>query len=149
MGSQTVLVDEFRLIPNPAHCEILINDVPLLELIAERERQLHLDPPSRHLLLPAALALLPSRHLFGEHQYEESGWCADWSSWGLGEDKTAIASCICGDVGCGPLLVTIELHRGVVTWHGFVSRSRSDYHLGFTFARKRYEHQLQQGSREL
>lgn len=137
-----LLMDEFRLLPNVAHCDILVNDLPLLDLVTERERQLRIDGAGEYLLLPAKLALFPSRHLLGEQSLEDWGWCADWESWGFGKQKTAIGGCTCGDVGCGPLLVTIELRRGVVIWRDFVSRGGREYHLGFTFARKRYEHQL-------
>ena len=143
-GRQNDAVDEFRLIPNVAHCEILVNDVPLLDLVTECEHRLHVDPAGAYLLLPGELALFPSRYLLGEHTVDSSAWCSDWESWGFGKDKTAIAGCTCGDVGCWPLVVSIELERGVVIWHDFVSRRSQDYHLGFTFARKRYEHELVQ-----
>ena len=114
-------VDGFRLIPNVAHCEILVNDVPLLDLVTERERRLRVDHAGDYLLLPGELALFPSRYLVGEPTVDSSEWGTDWESWGFGKHMTAIAGCTCGSVGCSPLLVSIELERGVVIWHDFVS----------------------------
>ncbi len=140
-------VDTFRLSPRATSCRIWVNDKSVHRWLRPTEQRADAALPGDYEWLPPELALLPSRHLLGEPLIGRSQWGEDWTRQGWGKRKVAIGGCLCGNVGCGPLLVTIEVHREVVVWHGFVSRTSRSYGLGFTFDRRQYESQLQ--SREL
>jgi hypothetical protein len=138
-------MDRFDL-ESIAGCRPFINNVALGDIITPIEQRLGVSGPGHYMWLPPSLALLPSRHLLGTPDPASGMWGEDWADWGFGNHKVAIGGCLCGDVGCRPLLVTIELNRSVVVWRDFVSRHFDAYHLGFTFQRTQYESQLRSGS---
>jgi hypothetical protein len=135
-------VDTFRLSPRVNGCAIWINDKALQGWLRSTERRAKTNLPGEYEWLPPELALLPSRHLLGEPARDGGEWTEDWGEQGWGAGKTAIGGCLCGSVGCGPLLVTIELEKSAVVWRDFVTRESDDYGLTFTFSRKQYEHEL-------
>jgi len=135
-------VDRFALDQQITGCRIFINDVALQDILSPIEAKLGVGGSGRYTWLPPDVALLPSQHLLGHPDPRSGMWGEDWAEWGFGNQKVAIGGCTCGDVGCNPLLVTIELSRGVVVWRDFFSRQSDKYHLGFTFQRKQYESQL-------
>ena len=137
-------MDHFSLDRQLAGCRIFINDLALQDILSPVEQKLVVVGPGQYNWLPPAVALLPSQHLLGTPDPRSGMWGEDWAKWGFGHHKIAIGGCTCGDVGCNPLLVTIELSRGVVVWRDFLSRQSDNYHLGFTFQRKQYQSQLQE-----
>jgi hypothetical protein len=62
------------------------------------------------------------------------------------EDKTALLSCDCGDVGCSPLLARVTVTEDTVTWDEFEQPTRPDWDYEgfgpFTFSRSQYESAL-------
>jgi hypothetical protein len=61
------------------------------------------------------------------------------------EDKTALLSCDCGEVGCSPLLARVTVTDDTVTWDEFEQPTRPDWDyegFDFTFARSDYEQAL-------
>jgi predicted RNA binding protein YcfA (HicA-like mRNA interferase family) len=79
----------------------------------------------------------PSRRLLGrpEERYADR------------RGKIAVLGCMCGDVGCWPLLVSIEPLEDRVVWRGFEQPHRSRWRhdgLGpFVFDRARYTAELE------
>ena len=61
------------------------------------------------------------------------------------EEKTALLSCNCGEVGCSPLLARVTVDDDTVSWDEFEQPTRPDWDydgFGFTFARRQYEQAL-------
>jgi len=61
------------------------------------------------------------------------------------EEKTALLSCNCGEVGCSPLLARVTVDDETVTWDEFEQPTRPDWDydgFGFTFSRPQYEQAL-------
>ncbi len=61
------------------------------------------------------------------------------------EDKTALLSCNCGEVGCSPLLARVTVEDDTITWDEFEQPTRPDWDydgFGFTFSRPQYEQAL-------
>jgi hypothetical protein len=90
--------------------------------------------------LPSKVALPPSEHFLGrpESLYDYDG-------------MTEILTCECGEPGCWPFLVKIELSDHLVTWSDFAQPHREgQWHYDgfgpFTFDRKQYESALQEAS---
>jgi hypothetical protein len=136
-------VDRFALDQQITGCRIVIDDLPLEDVLRPIEQKFGAVGPGEYTWLPPAIALLPSQHLLGHPDPRSGMWGEDWAEWGFGNQTVAIGGCICGDVGCNPLLVTIELNRDAVVWRDFFSRQCDNYHLGFTFLRKQYESEQQ------
>ena len=61
------------------------------------------------------------------------------------DEKTALLSCNCGEVGCSPLLARVTVDDETVTWDEFEQPTRPDWDydgFGFTFERAQYEQAL-------
>jgi hypothetical protein len=61
------------------------------------------------------------------------------------QDKTALLSCNCGEVGCSPLLARVTVDENTVSWDEFEQPTRPDWDydgFGFAFARPQYEQAL-------
>jgi hypothetical protein len=61
------------------------------------------------------------------------------------QEKTALLSCDCGEVGCSPLLARVTVDDETVTWDEFEQPTRPDWDydgFGFTFSRSEYERAL-------
>jgi hypothetical protein len=61
------------------------------------------------------------------------------------QEKTALLSCDCGEVGCSPLLARVTVDDETVTWDEFEQPTRPDWDydgFGFTFSRPEYERAL-------
>ena len=61
------------------------------------------------------------------------------------QEKTALLSCDCGEVGCSPLLARVTVDDDTVTWDEFEQPTRPDWDydgFGFTFSRPEYERAL-------
>jgi len=61
------------------------------------------------------------------------------------DEKTALLSCNCGEVGCSPLLARVTVDDETVTWDEFEQPTRPDWDydgFGFTFSRPQYEQAL-------
>jgi hypothetical protein len=61
------------------------------------------------------------------------------------QEKTALLSCNCGEVGCSPLLARVAVDDDTVTWDEFEQPTRPDWDydgFGFTFSRLEYERAL-------
>ncbi len=62
------------------------------------------------------------------------------------DDKTALLSCSCGEVGCSPLLARVTVDEDTVTWDEFEQPTRPDWDYEafgpFTFERAQYERAL-------
>jgi hypothetical protein len=91
--------------------------------------------------IPADVAFLPSRHFLGEPDPDHSD----------GDERPYIFICECGEPGCWPLLVRIELRESEVVWSDFCQPHRGPNVAGewrynalpsFTFDRKSYEQAL-------
>lgn len=72
-------------------------------------------------------------------------------------DKTVLASCECGEVGCWPLMASVSLHESAVVWRNFENPHRTERsgaggrrasgiwnygELSFTFDRAQYMESL-------
>jgi len=58
------------------------------------------------------------------------------------QEKTALLSCHCGEVGCSPLLARVTVDDVTVSWDEFEQPTRPDWDydgFGFSFERSRYE----------
>jgi len=62
------------------------------------------------------------------------------------QEKTALLTCECGDVGCSPFLARVTVTDDKVTWDEFEQPTRPDWDYEgfgpFTFARSQYEQAL-------
>ncbi|MEQ4719078.1 hypothetical protein [Nonomuraea sp. B19D2] len=131
--------------------EIIIDDVPLLDLVREAElpyaREEQLERAAEFAPEPAPLLAgdyayfprrgfgWPSRHYLGEpadvvHNQED--------------DEIMLLGCTCGVPECWALLAKIEVGDTVVRWSGFRNNHRDwEPALGpFDFARQQYEDAL-------
>ncbi|SRR5712692_6923891 len=129
--------------------DVFINGRNLLELVREVELPFwtaegHPEQDSQYDGLPPEYVFLPSRHLLDE----PNGVLGSNSS-----ERVPIYIHSCGEPGCWPLQVQIELHDGKVVWKNFRQphRSRPNAHvkvwdysgLGpFVFDRQQYEAEL-------
>lgn len=62
-----------------------------------------------------------------------------------GQEKSALLSCNCGEVGCSPLLARVTVDEDTVRWDDFEQPTRPDWdydEFEFTFARRQYEQAL-------
>ncbi|HVV73998.1 MAG TPA: hypothetical protein VHI52_21265, partial [Verrucomicrobiae bacterium] len=92
--------------------------------------------------LPAHRVFLPSQHFFGQPDPIYSD----------GDGRTFVLECECGEPGCWPFAVRIELREREVVWHDFRQEHRGphakkgewryDALASFTFDRQRYEEAL-------
>lgn len=133
--------------------EIVIDDVPLLELVREAElpfaRQEQLERQPDFAPEPAPLLAgdyqsfsrarfgWPSRHYLGEPAE---------TACNQNDDETMLLGCTCGIADCWALLARIEIDGAVVRWSGFRNNHR-DWDLTdrlgpFVFSRRQYEHAL-------
>lgn len=139
--------------PRPGHLvRFVIDGVDIFERIAVVERRfVTTEGAGSYVSPPLEVVLEPSRHMLGEPTDTEWG---EESTNG----KIAIGGCGCGEVGCWPLLVKVEVDLSTVTWRDFENpfRGPGSVHPGdptarpwdwssvgpFVFNRKRYEYQL-------
>ncbi|MEV4077723.1 hypothetical protein [Nonomuraea fuscirosea] len=133
--------------------EIVIDDVPLLELVREAElpfaRQEQLERQPDFAPEPAPLLAgdyqsfsrarfgWPSRHYLGEPAE---------TACNQNDDEIMLLGCTCGIADCWALLARIEIDGAVVRWSGFRNNHR-DWDLTgrlgpFVFSRRQYEHAL-------
>src|SRR5918998_6581593 len=99
------------------------------------------DLAGSYVGLPPNEVFLPSRRLLGEttrYPFDDLG------------GKVAILGCICGDVGCWPFRVRIELREDVVIWDGFEQPHRRKWRYDemhpFVFDRTQYFSALDRGA---
>lgn len=116
-----------------------VNGRDLVELAREVEapfaqREGHPDIAGGYMGISPAEALHPSLHLLGEPDPALSYAAAR---------LTLLVCDGCGEAGCWPLNVRIEIGSDVVRWTGFEQPHRPDWDLGalgpFTFDRRQYE----------
>jgi hypothetical protein len=145
-------VQEIEFRPCGDHDQILIDGVPLLDLVREAEL-----PYARHEQLERAeeFAPEPAPLLAGDYNY-----LGRWTCWPtrhyLGEpeevaynqedDETMLLGCTCGIAECWALLARIEVTDTTVRWSAFRNNAREwdlSAALGpFVFARQQYEEAL-------
>jgi hypothetical protein len=121
---------------------VRVDGRPLVELIREIELPIATaagEPAvaGAYGYLPEAVALPPSRHLFGEPARSSP----------LDDGRVAILGCgDCGIIGCWPLMARITLGPTTVTWDDFRQPFRKGWRypaaLRFVFDRSQYEQVL-------
>src|ERR1035441_2688643 len=92
--------------------------------------------------IPAEVAFLPSRHLLGE----------PLALYSDGDGRTQVLECECGEPGCWPLTLRIDIGSREVVWRDFRQPQRGahskraewlyDAMPQFQFERQSYEHAL-------
>jgi hypothetical protein len=109
---------------------ITINGRELLDIVREAEvpfaeAEGHADVAGAYRGLPVDLAFLPSRHLLGQPDALYSDLARS------GEvNKPAVLVCTCGEPGCWPLVVRIDVRDDIVVWSDFEQPHRTDEHGG-------------------
>ncbi len=148
MGRYNLTVDEIRFEigkrEDPADgpvdaVDVFVNGRNLVEMVRDTElsfalREGHPDAAGDYVGLPPKDVFLPSPRLLGEpttyYDHDSS------------EGKIAVLGCGCGDVGCWPFRVKIEMQKDVVIWGGFEQPHRPDWSYdemgSFEFDRSRY-----------
>jgi hypothetical protein len=126
---------------------VLINGRDLSDIVREIELPFALKEDSAEIAgaysgLPPEIAFLPSRHFFGE---------AD-ALHGDDEGQTFALVCDCGEPGCWPLSLRVDIGERKVIWSDFrqphrgptskAGHWRYDALPRFTFERKAYEDAL-------
>ena len=89
------------------------------------------DLAGRYVGLPPEKIFLPSPRLLGEPA----------TYYDYLDGKIAVLGCVCGEVGCWPFRVKIELRDDVVLWSGFEQPLRAWRHdemRPFVFGRAQY-----------
>ena len=126
---------------------VIINGRDLIEILRDIElpfatREGHPRIAGAYSGLPAHRVFFPSRHFLGEPEpiYSDS------------EGRTFVLECECGEPGCWPLAVRIELREREVIWsdfrqphrrsHSKAGEWRYDALSSFTFDRQLYERAL-------
>jgi hypothetical protein len=97
-----------------AGAQILINGRDLREIVRAVELPFAAREGSPQIAgaysgLPAEIVFLPSRHMLGEPQPLYSD----------GSGRTQVLECECGEPGCWPLTVRIDIHAQEVVWRDF------------------------------
>jgi len=130
-----------------AGVHIIINGRDLIEVIRGIElpfatREGHPRIAGAYSGLPAHRVFLPSRHFLGEPEPIYSD----------GEGRTYVLECECGEPGCWPLAVRIQVGEREIVWHDFHQPHRGpdskagawryDALRSFTFDRQLYEQEL-------
>jgi hypothetical protein len=156
--------DELRLTVEPSSLEgsdqtvISINGRDLRDIVREAElpharAEGHADLAGSYTGLPPELAFAPSRHLLGSAEPLYSDLVRTGKP-----TKTAVLVCECGEPGCWPLCVRIDVLEDVVRWGDFEQPHRSAEARGesgwtyetvgpFTFERSAYESALRRPER--
>lgn len=93
---------------------VVVNDRDLRDLAWEIElpfarRRGRPDLAGDYAGLPPEAVFSPSRRLLGRGEYRYDDW----------HGKVALLGCVCGSVGCSPLLVSVEALEDRVVWSGF------------------------------
>jgi hypothetical protein len=127
--------------------DIFVNDRNLVDIVREVELPFAARGGKPRLAgtyigLLAEDVFLPSPRLLGEpvkfYDYDSSN------------GKIAVLGCVCGDVGCWPFRVRIELREDVVIWDGFEQphqpKWRYDQTNPFVFDRTQYLSALDRGA---
>ena len=126
--------------------DIFVNDRNLVDIVREVELPFAARGGKPRLAgtyigLPAEDVFLPSPRLLGE--------TTRYPFDGLG-GKVAVLGCVCGDVGCWPFRVRIELREDVVIWDGFEQPHRRKWRYDemrpFVFDRTQYFSALDRGA---
>ena len=135
-----------------AGVRIIINDRDLRDIVRAVElpfatREGSPQIAGAYLGIPAEVALLPSRHLLGEP-------VALYSD---GHGRTQVLECECGEPGCWPLMVRIDIDPSEVVWGDFHQPHRGAHSKRaewlytampqFRFERQSYEHALSASGR--
>ena len=127
--------------------EISVNGRDLRDLVAEAElpfarREVKPRLAGSYVGLPPEEMFLPSRRLLGE---PGTYYDADYA-----DGRLAVLGCVCGEVGCWPLLVGISVGEDVVTWEDFRQPHGGAWRYGvlgpFVFGRGAYEAELRGAS---
>lgn len=135
--------------------EILVDGVPLLDLVREAEL-----PYAREEQLERAAEFAPDPAplLAGDYTYFSVRLCGWPSRHYLGEpadvafnqeaDEIMLLGCTCGVAECWALLARVELTDTLVRWSGFRNNHR-DWELSgrlgpFVFSRRQYEQALRE-----
>lgn len=114
----------------------MIDGISLVESAAAFERQCgYTDPAGGYG------GLIPEFFSYGPLDLYFLGLGSDF--WTPREGKRPVLSCACGEVGCWPLICTIESRNDTIVWHQFEQtyRPQRDY-AGFgpfVFLRSAYE----------
>jgi hypothetical protein len=125
---------------------IFVNNRNLVDIVREVELAFRAQEGRPHLAskyvgLPPEDIFLPSPRLLGEpatfYDHDYPG-------------KFAVLGCGCGDVGCWPFRVRIELREDVVIWDGFEQPHRRKWRYDemrpFVFDRTQYFSALDRGA---
>jgi hypothetical protein len=127
--------------------DIIINGREFIEILRDIElsfatREGHPRIAGAYSSLPAHRVFFPSRHFLGEPE----------PSYSDGAGRTYVLECECGEPGCWPLAVRIEVREREVVWSDFQQPHRGpqskagewryDALLSFTFDRQLYEQAL-------
>jgi hypothetical protein len=130
-----------------AGVQIIINGRNFIEILHDIElpsatREGHDHIAGAYSGLPAHRVFFPSRHFLGEPEPIYSD----------GEGRTFVLECECGEPGCWPLAVRIEVREREVVWSDFQQPHRSSHSKAgewrydaipsFTFDRQLYEQAL-------
>lgn len=124
---------------------IEVNGRDLLDIIREVElpfatRDRRPNRAGGYHGLPPKAVFLPSRH-----------WLDQPDRLYCDHGRRAIYRCICGDVGCGPIIIDLDISEDAVTWRNFENPWHSlewtkepwDYSsLKFTFDKEQYLSEL-------
>jgi hypothetical protein len=136
-----------------AGVQIVINGQDLRDVIRPVElpfatREGSADIAGAYSGLPPEVVFLPSRHLLGEPTPLYSD----------GSGRTQVLECECGEPGCWPLTVRIDVHAQEVVWRDFHQPHRGanskqpewryDAMPQFRFDRKGYEQALSASNRK-
>ena len=127
--------------------QIIINGRDLIEIVRDIELPFATREGSPQIAgaysgLPSHRVFSPSRHFLGEPD----------PIYADGEGRTCVLECECGEPGCWPLAVRIELREREVVWsdfrqphrgpHSNAGEWRYDALSSFTFDRQIYEQAL-------
>lgn len=123
-----------RIIVNGRDLRDLVRDVEVPFAVAEG----HADLAGSYAGLDSAC--LTTQHFFG---HGDGLYRGDDLEKHTAPNRVALFTCICGEVGCWPLVASIDVEEDCVVWRDFRQPFREDWRyeaLGsFTFARDAYE----------
>ena len=127
--------------------DVFVNDRNLVDILREIElpfaaRDGKPDFAGRYVGLPPDEVYLPSSRLLGDP--------STYYDYDYLDGKIAVLGCVCGDVGCWPFRVGIELREDVVIWDGFEQPHRRKWRYDemdpFVFDRTQYFSALDRGA---
>ena len=118
-----------------------VNGVSLIELARDVERPFaaregHPEIAGGYRGLPGSVALGPGSVLLGHRATDSAALYLD-------EGQLTLLCCECGEPGCWPLTVHLEVDPDLVIWRDFEQPHRCDWDLSalgaFVFERRQYE----------